>query len=56
MPRRQRWTPVKGTGSRVYRPAERLLLGALDLAGRMAFAAGRLADGHWVAEIEKVEV
>jgi len=39
MPRRQRWTPVKGTGSRVYRPTERWLLRAVDLAGRVAFAA-----------------
>jgi ADP-heptose:LPS heptosyltransferase len=38
MPRRQRWTPVRGTGNRVYDPAERWLLGAVDLAGRLAFA------------------
>jgi ADP-heptose:LPS heptosyltransferase len=36
MPRRRRWQPVKGAGSRVYDPAERLLLGALDLPGRVA--------------------
>lgn len=36
MPRRQRWRPVKGTDSRVYDPRERLLLGALDLPGRLA--------------------
>jgi lipopolysaccharide heptosyltransferase II len=45
MPRRQRWTPVKGTGSRVYAPAERLLLGALDLPGRAAHAAWTAARG-----------
>ena len=35
MPRRRRWTPVRGTGSRVYDPAERLLIGAFDLPGRL---------------------
>lgn len=35
MPRRQRWTPVKGTASRVYDPVERLVLGAADLPGRL---------------------
>jgi ADP-heptose:LPS heptosyltransferase len=37
MSRRRRWTPVKGTGSRIYEPAERLAMGALDLPGRLAF-------------------
>jgi lipopolysaccharide heptosyltransferase II len=41
MPRRQRWTPLKGTQNRVYDPAERLLLGALDMPGRAAAAIGR---------------
>ncbi len=41
MPKRQRWTPVKGTGSRVYDLRERLLLGALDVPGRLLFGAGR---------------
>jgi ADP-heptose:LPS heptosyltransferase len=31
MPRRQRWTPVKGTGTRVASPVERALLSAVDL-------------------------
>ena len=31
MPRRQRWTPVKGTGTRVASPVERVLLSAADL-------------------------
>lgn len=35
MSKRQRWKPVSGTASRVYDPAERLLLGALDLPGRL---------------------
>jgi ADP-heptose:LPS heptosyltransferase len=43
MPRRRRWTPVRGTGSRVYDPGERLLLGALDLPGRLLFGALRAA-------------
>jgi ADP-heptose:LPS heptosyltransferase len=41
MPRRQRWTPVRGTRSRVYAPAERLVVSALDLPGRAAHAAWR---------------
>jgi ADP-heptose:LPS heptosyltransferase len=35
MPRRQRWTPVKGTGSRVASRAERALLAAADLPLRV---------------------
>jgi len=35
MSKRQRWKPVSGTASRIYDPAERLLLGALDLPGRL---------------------
>jgi ADP-heptose:LPS heptosyltransferase len=49
MPRRQRWTPVKGTGNRIYDPAERCLLGALDLGGRVvagALRAARIAGRH----------
>jgi ADP-heptose:LPS heptosyltransferase len=34
MSRRQRWTPVKGTGNRVYDPLERAALALLDLPGR----------------------
>src|SRR5215210_982819 len=41
MPRRQRWTPVRGTGTRVYGRADRWVLGAVDLGGRLAFAASR---------------
>jgi heptosyltransferase-2/heptosyltransferase-3 len=43
MSRRQRWTPVRGDRSRVYAPAERLLVGALDLPGRAAQVAWRTA-------------
>ncbi|HEY2941114.1 MAG TPA: glycosyltransferase family 9 protein [Vicinamibacteria bacterium] len=45
MPRRRRWTPVKGTGSRVHDPGERLLLGAMDLPGRLV--AGALRRAGW---------
>jgi heptosyltransferase-1 len=45
MPRRQRWTPVRGTGNRIYQPGERWLLGALDLGGRLAAGALRAARG-----------
>jgi ADP-heptose:LPS heptosyltransferase len=41
MSKRQRWTPVKGTGNRVYDIRERLLLGALDVPGRLLFGARR---------------
>ena len=41
MPRRRRWKPVRGTGSRIYDPVERLAVAALDLPGRLAFGAGR---------------
>ena len=43
MPRRQRWTPVRGTANRVYDPGERWLLRAADLGGRLAFACLRAA-------------
>jgi ADP-heptose:LPS heptosyltransferase len=44
MPRRRRWTPVRGTGNRIYDARERVVAGALDLAGRAWFAAfGRRA-------------
>jgi ADP-heptose:LPS heptosyltransferase len=42
MSRRRRWTPVRGTGSRVYHPAERALVAALDLPGRLAFGLARI--------------
>ncbi len=35
MPARRRWTPVVGTGNRVYDAKERLLLGLADLPGRL---------------------
>ena len=41
MSKRQRWTPVRGLGNRIYEPRERALVGALDLPGRAAFALGR---------------
>jgi ADP-heptose:LPS heptosyltransferase len=44
MPRRQRWTPVKGTGTRVASPAERALLAAADLPLRL-FGHAPVLDG-----------
>jgi ADP-heptose:LPS heptosyltransferase len=41
MPRRQRWTPVRGTRSRVYETRERLALGLIDLPGRAVAAVAR---------------
>jgi ADP-heptose:LPS heptosyltransferase len=52
MPRRRRWQPVKGTASRVYDPAERLLLGALDLPGRLAASVAGLVRPRRVPAIE----
>ena len=55
MPRRQRWTPVKGTGTRVASPAERALLAAADLPLRVLGRAPMLAapplDGDRVREV-----
>ena len=42
MPRRQRWTPVRGTGSRVSDPRERALLAAADLPLRLLGRAPRV--------------
>jgi ADP-heptose:LPS heptosyltransferase len=39
MPRRQRWTPVKGTANRVYDAKERWLLAGADLGGRLVARA-----------------
>ena len=44
MPRRQRWTPVKGTGTRVASPIERALIAAADLPLR-AFRPAPRVDG-----------
>jgi ADP-heptose:LPS heptosyltransferase len=41
MPRRQRWTPVRGTGNRIYDPRERVLVLGLDAPARAAFALSR---------------
>jgi ADP-heptose:LPS heptosyltransferase len=41
MPRRQRGTPVRGTGNRIYAPVERALVLAVDTPARAAFALGR---------------
>ena len=45
MPRRQRWTPVRGTGTRVYDRADRWLLGA-STGGPSGIAPGAFR-GHY---------
>jgi ADP-heptose:LPS heptosyltransferase len=50
MPRRQRWTPVKGTGTRVASPAERALLAAADLPLRVLGRAPVLDGAPLAAE------
>jgi ADP-heptose:LPS heptosyltransferase len=46
MPKRQRWTPIRGTENRIYDPWERLALAALDLPLRaLAPALPRGASG-----------
>jgi ADP-heptose:LPS heptosyltransferase len=42
MPKRQRWTPVRGTRNRIYEPHERLLVAALDVPLNLIVGAGRL--------------
>lgn len=61
MPRRQRWTPVRGTANRVYDPKERWLLAGADLGGRLVARAilaaqrgGRREPG--AAEVREVLV
>lgn len=59
MPKRRRWTPVRGETSRVYDPLERALLGAADAFGRAGFGAlaslwpapGPAADARLVREV-----
>jgi heptosyltransferase-2/heptosyltransferase-3 len=41
MPRRQRWTPIRGTGNRIYSPLERTLVRAMDMPARALFALVR---------------
>lgn len=42
MSQRRRWTPVRGTGNRIYEPGERLLVAALDWPLRATLGAARL--------------
>jgi ADP-heptose:LPS heptosyltransferase len=55
MPRRQRWSPLKGTANRIYEPRERLLLGLADLPGRLLLGwrshASRPLDPAGVREV-----
>ncbi|HEY6546902.1 MAG TPA: glycosyltransferase family 9 protein [Vicinamibacteria bacterium] len=41
MPKRQRWTPVRGTGNRIYEARERALVLSVDAPARAAFALAR---------------
>src|SRR5262249_34856827 len=41
MTARRRWTPVRGIGNRIYDPAERFVVSALDLPGRLGFGVLR---------------
>ncbi len=52
MPRRRRFRPVVGTRSRIYEPGERLLLGLLDLPGRLLLGWRR----HASAPVERAAV
>jgi ADP-heptose:LPS heptosyltransferase len=54
MPRRRRWRPVKGTANRVYEPWERLLVGALDLPGRLTLGAWRALRGRPLIDLASV--
>lgn len=56
MVKRRRWKPVRGTGNRVYDPWERLLLGGLDLAGRVLFALPRLAASRKTRPVEPAAI
>jgi ADP-heptose:LPS heptosyltransferase len=56
MPKRQRWKPVKGTANRIYDPGERLLLGALDLPGRLVFGLGRRLGYFQPPRLEPPEI
>jgi ADP-heptose:LPS heptosyltransferase len=55
MPRRQRWTPVKGTGTRVASPVERALIAAADLPLRALRPPPRV-DGPPIAPAEVREI
>jgi ADP-heptose:LPS heptosyltransferase len=56
MSKRRRWTPVKGTGNRIYEPVERALVGALDLPGRLLFALRRARPAPPIESIREVLV
>jgi hypothetical protein len=52
MPARRRWTPIVGTGNRIYDAKERLLVGLLDLPGRLLLGW----RGHRTAPLERASV
>jgi lipopolysaccharide heptosyltransferase II len=53
MPKRQRWTPVSGTASRIADPLERIAVGGVDVFGR---AAAALVGRPSAAEVPAGEV
>lgn len=50
MSKRQRWTPVSGTGNRIYDPVERWALAGVDGLGRAVFALGGLTSQRGAVE------
>jgi ADP-heptose:LPS heptosyltransferase len=56
MSRRRRWTPVRGTGSRVYELWERLALGTLDLPGRVVCGALRAVGATRPPAIDRSQI
>src|SRR5207245_8498556 len=56
MPRRQRWTPVRGTGTRVSDPFERALLAAADLPLRLLGRPPRVDAPPLDADVREVLV
>ena len=56
MSQRRRWTPVKGTGNRIYEPGERLLVAALDLPLRATLGAARRLGWDRPAPLEPAAV
>jgi heptosyltransferase-2/heptosyltransferase-3 len=42
MPKRRRWSPVRGTANRIHYPLDRFAISAVDLPGRLAFGLAGL--------------
>jgi ADP-heptose:LPS heptosyltransferase len=54
MPRRRRWRPVRGTANRIYDLRERLLIGALDLPGRLTLGLWNAIRGSRSVDLAAV--